>query len=53
MFERGEITQREYDTARDTLLHRARTAARQEREKRGGTDWSGPEGNKPGSTPGR
>lgn len=52
MYERGEISQREYDTARDTMLHKARTSARQEREKRGGTDWSGPEGGKP-KRPGR
>lgn len=43
MFERGEITQREFDTARDSLIQKTRRAAQRERERRGGTDWSGPD----------
>lgn len=39
MLERGEISQREFDTARDALVHRTREAARRERDKLGGTDW--------------
>lgn len=53
MLDRGEVTQREYDTARDTMLNKARQAARKERERRGGTDWSGPEGGSPQRKPGR
>lgn len=41
MAERGEITQREFDTARDAMVQRAREAARRERDLRGGTDWGG------------
>jgi hypothetical protein len=37
----GEITQREFDTARDALIHRTRENARKERERLGGTDWGG------------
>ena len=43
MLDRGELTQREYDTARDALLHRTGQMDRSERAKRGGTDWSGPD----------
>ncbi|MFO0784051.1 MAG: hypothetical protein U0636_10255 [Phycisphaerales bacterium] len=43
MLERGEISQREYDTARTSLVNKARQMARNERARRGGTDWSGPE----------
>jgi hypothetical protein len=39
MLERGEITQREFDTARDAMVHRTRETARRERQQRGGTDW--------------
>lgn len=53
MYERGELTKREYDTARDATLHRARNAARQERQRRGGTDWSGPEGSGSSAPSGR
>lgn len=53
MLERGEVTKREYDTARDTLLNKARQAAKRERERRGGTDWSGPESERPRGGPGR
>jgi hypothetical protein len=53
MLERGELTKREYDTARDTLLNKARQAAKRERERRGGTDWSGPESERPRREPGR
>jgi len=53
MLDRGELTQREYDTARDTLLNKARQAAKRERERRGGTDWSGPESDRPQRKPGR
>lgn len=53
MLDRKEITQREYDTARDVMLHKARQAAQNEREQRGGTDWSGPESQRPSKKPGR
>ena len=35
LLERGEITQREFDTARDALIHRTRENARKERERLG------------------
>ena len=44
LLERGEITQREFDTARDALIHRTRENARKERERLGGTDWGGGQG---------
>lgn len=44
LLERGEITQREFDTARDALIHRTRENARKERERLGGTDWGGGKG---------
>jgi hypothetical protein len=44
LLERGEITQREFDTARDALIHRTRENARKERERLGGTDWGGGNG---------
>ncbi|MBL9140484.1 MAG: SHOCT domain-containing protein [Phycisphaerae bacterium] len=53
MLDRGEITQREYDTARDTMINKARQAASRERERRGGSDWSGPESERPKRKPGR
>jgi hypothetical protein len=53
MLDRREITQREYDTARDTMINKARQAANRERERRGGTDWSGPESEGPRRKPGR
>jgi hypothetical protein len=43
MLDRGEITQREFDTARDAMLHKTRRMATDERTRRGGTDWGGPE----------
>lgn len=39
LHERGEISKREFETARDALIQRTREAARRERERRGGTDW--------------
>ena len=41
MMERGQISKREFETARDALVHRTREAARKERDLRGGTDWGG------------
>ena len=42
MLDRGEISQREYDTARDAMLHSTRKMASDERARRGGTDWGAP-----------
>lgn len=39
LLDRGEITKREFDTARDAIIQRTRQSANREREKRGGTDW--------------
>ena len=39
LLDRGEITKREFDTARDAMIQRTRQSANREREKRGGTDW--------------
>ena len=39
LHERGEITRREFETARDALIQRTREAARKERDARGGSDW--------------
>ena len=50
MHERGEISRREFETARATMIERTREAARRERERRGGTDW---DGNAGGENPGR
>ena len=41
LHERGEITQREFETARDAIIQRTRQSANRERERRGGTDWGG------------
>ena len=40
LHERGEITRREFETARDALIQRTREHARQERDRRGGSDWA-------------
>ena len=40
LHERGEISKREFETARDAMIHRTRENARRERERRGGTDWA-------------
>lgn len=50
LLDRGEITRREFDTARDAMIQRTRQSANREREKRGGTDWGGGD---PGRTPRR
>ena len=39
LHERGEISTREFETARDALVQRTRETARMERERRGGSDW--------------
>lgn len=39
LLDRGEITKREFDTARDAMIQRTRQSANREREKFGGTDW--------------
>lgn len=41
MLDRGEISKREFDTARDAMIQRTRQVAERERERRGGTDWGG------------
>ncbi len=41
MLERGEMTRREFDTARDAMVQRTRQNAKKERDQRGGTDWGG------------
>jgi hypothetical protein len=41
MLERGEMTRREFDTARDAMVQRTRENAKKERDQRGGTDWGG------------
>lgn len=40
LYERGEISKREFETARDAMIHRTRESARRERERRGGSDWA-------------
>ena len=39
MHERGELSKREFETARDALIQRTREAARRARARRGGSDW--------------
>lgn len=39
LLERGEISRREFDTARDALIQKTRESARKERDARGGSDW--------------
>ncbi|MFM8698051.1 MAG: hypothetical protein ACKOF7_05185 [Phycisphaerales bacterium] len=41
MHDRGEISKREFDTARDAMIQRTRQLAERERQRRGGTDWGG------------
>ncbi|MEY4810291.1 MAG: hypothetical protein RI986_629 [Planctomycetota bacterium] len=43
MLERGEMTRREFDTARDAMVQRTRENAKKERDQRGGTDWGSEE----------
>ena len=43
MLERGEMTRREFDTARDAMVLRTRENAKKERDQRGGTDWGSEE----------
>jgi hypothetical protein len=39
MRERGEISEREFETARDIMIQKTRQAAERDRARRGGTDW--------------
>jgi hypothetical protein len=39
MHERGELSKREFETARDALIQRTREAARRAPPPRGGSDW--------------
>jgi hypothetical protein len=47
MREQGEITEREFETARDIMIHKTREAAERDRARRGGTDWGDGRGQRP------
>lgn len=51
MHERGELSKREFETARDAMIQRTRETARKERERRGGSDWE--HGSESGRSPRR
>jgi hypothetical protein len=51
LHEAGQISRREFETARDAMIQRTREGARRERDRRGGSDWEN--GSESGRSPRR